>query len=248
MKQHDTTQNSAFSSQADSAEIGRFNALAAEWWNIHGPMAPLHRLNPTRIHYITKKLREIYPTLNKRSILDIGCGGGLVCEPMARLGATMTGIDGAADLIAVAKIHAAEQNLPITYRAELTEALIAEKKAYDAVLALEVIEHVPDPVQFVTEIAALTKKNGLVVFSTLNRTPASMALGVVAAEYVLRWLPAGTHDWKKFVKPSELFALCEDAGLEPIETMGLVYRPLKQDFVLDEHDLKVNYFLVARKK
>lgn len=248
MKEHIMSPFSPLSSPSDPAEIARFNALAQDWWDADGPMAPLHRINPVRMQYINQAIEKYNKNIASQTVLDVGCGGGLVCEPLARLGAQVTGIDGAADLIAIARDHAAMENLDIDYRANLTDELIAEKSRFNTVMALEVIEHVPDTAQFIRDIAALTAPKGLAIFSTLNRTASSMALGVVAAEYVMRWLPRGTHDWRKFVKPSELHHLCTQAGLEPLETMGLVYRPLRKEFELDPHNLRINYFLVARKK
>jgi 2-polyprenyl-6-hydroxyphenyl methylase/3-demethylubiquinone-9 3-methyltransferase len=228
-------------------EIAKFNDLAARWWDVDGPMAPLHRMNPTRLKFIAGTLNNHFKDLKKLNILDIGCGGGMVSEPLARLGATVTGIDGAEELIRIAQDHAKAEKLKIDYRAVLTDKLLAERKTYDAILALEVLEHVPDPSEFVSQISRLLKPGGMVIFSTLSRTVKSMALGVVAAEYILRWLPIGTHDWQKFIKPSELFTMCQEAKLNPVQTMGLVYHPLTEEFALDENDLGVNYFLVARK-
>lgn len=231
----------------DDTEISRFDALAAQWWDVSGPMAPLHKMNPTRLEWIVNQLKNHFKSISKKDILDIGCGGGLVAEPLARLGARVTGIDGAKDLIEVAKAHAADQGLDIDYRCSLTCDLIKEKKKYDAVLALEVIEHVPDQNAFIAEVAQLVRPGGLVLLSTLNRTPASFAFGIVAAEYIMGWLPQGTHEWKKFVKPSELFQLCVENGLTPYETCGLSYDPLTKSFALNKNKLSVNYFLAAVK-
>ena len=231
----------------DPAEIAKFNDLASTWWDINGAMAPLHRMTPCRMEFITAEIKKYYNSINDLNIIDIGCGGGLVTEPLCRLGARMTGIDGAAELINAAKAHAKSQKLDIDYRAVLTDTLIKEKKKYDVVLALEVIEHVSDVDAFVADIAQLLKPNGLVIFSTLNRTPQSFAFGIVAAEYVLRWLPAGTHSWKKFVKPSELHQLCEAHNLAPQTACGMIYNPFSKDFVLDERNLRVNYFFSAVK-
>lgn len=231
--------------QADPMEIQRFNLLAQEWWDMDGPMAPLHRMNPARMGYIVDTLEQHFPRIKGLNILDVGCGGGLVSEPLSRLGAKMTGIDGAADLIAVAKTHAAMEQLDIRYENRLTEALVAEGHQFDAVLALEIIEHVPDPQAFIADLAALVKPGGIVVLSTLNRSLASLAFGVVTAEYILRWLPRGTHQWRRFIKPSELYVLCRDQGLNPVQTMGLHYNPLTENFSLDEQRLGINYFLTA---
>lgn len=249
MKQRKISPNSPSNSRSvsgvDDAEIAQFNAFAAQWWDPEGEMAPLHRMNPVRLDYIIEKIKNRYSNLKLLSVLDVGCGGGLVSEPLARLGMKVTGIDGAEELVKVAQAHARSENLDVSYANVLTSDLIARKKTYDVVLALEVIEHVPDPAQFVAEIAQLVKPGGLVIFSTLNRTASSFAFGVVAAEYLLRWLPAGTHSWKKFIKPSELFYLCNEANLVPQETKGLVYKAGQDEFVLDDTNLSVNYFLTA---
>jgi len=228
-------------------EISKFNDLAAEWWQFDGPMAPLHKMNPTRLEFIVATLQKKFKKLNNINILDVGCGGGLVAEPLARLGMNVTAIDGAEELVEIAKTHAKAENLKIDYRTDLAGTLLREKKTYDAITALEVIEHVPDPAQFVREITELLKPGGVVIFSTLNRSAASLAFGVVAAEYILRWLPVGTHSWKSFLKPSELFSLCHEVGLVPQQTMGLTYNPLSETFSLSEDNLKINYFLVATK-
>lgn len=243
MKQRKNSSNHS----VDPAEIAQFNALAGQWWDPDGEMAPLHRMNPTRLRYLVSEIKNHFKDIKKISVLDVGCGGGLVSENLARLGMNVTGIDGAEELIRIAQAHAAEQNLAVTYKNELTGDQIERKAKYDVVLALEVIEHVPDPAQFVAEIAQLVKPGGKVIFSTLNRSAASFAFGIVAAEYILRWLPAGTHQWKKFIKPSELFHLCLDAGLTPQQTMGLTYSAAKDEFALDEKNLNVNYFLTATK-
>jgi 2-polyprenyl-6-hydroxyphenyl methylase/3-demethylubiquinone-9 3-methyltransferase len=231
----------------DPAEIAKFNDLAATWWDANGPMAPLHRMTPCRMEFITAQIKEYFNKIKDLNILDIGCGGGIVAEPLSRLGAKVTGIDGAADLIRAAKSHAAAQNLDIDYRNSLTGDLITGKKKFDVILALEVIEHVPDSDAFVADITQLAKPNGLVIFSTLNRTPQSFALGIVAAEYLLRWLPTGTHDWKKFVKPSELHQLCQHHSLIPKTVCGMVYNPISKDFSLNERHLGVNYLFSAVK-
>ena len=236
-------------SGVDPKEIENFAKESAHWWDVSGPFKPLHKLNPTRIQYIKQQIcdhydrdPESFDALKGFSILDVGCGGGLVCEPLTRLGAKVTGIDADENAIQVAKDHAKEFDLKIDYQAKTTDALIKKKKQFDVVLALEIIEHVPDQQAFVEEIVKLCKPNGLIIFSTLNRNPKSFALGIVAAEYILRWVPQGTHNWKKFVKPSELSKMLRNTDAKPHDICGLRYNPLKDSFSLDKNDLDVNYF------
>ncbi len=232
------------------SEVQKFSKDSSHWWNPEGPFKPLHRLNPERLSYIKQQIcghfgRE-YKSLNaleKLSILDIGCGGGLVCEPLARLGAKVTGADADANAVAVAREHAKESGLTIAYENKSAEDLT---ETYDVILALEIIEHVSNPAAFVQSVAKLVKSGGLVIFSTLNRNPKSFLLGIVAAEYLLQWVPQGTHDWKKFIKPSELSHFCRAAGLSPRDITGLMFDPLKQDFRLSDSDIDVNYFLTAK--
>jgi 2-polyprenyl-6-hydroxyphenyl methylase/3-demethylubiquinone-9 3-methyltransferase len=231
----------------DPTEIDQFDQLAASWWDVDGPMAPLHRMNPTRLTYIIEQITAQYGAVKNLSILDVGCGGGLVTEPLARLGASVTGIDGAGDLLAIAATRNSEQQLGITYRHTLTDDLIAEKKQFDVVLALEVIEHVPDQQEFIASLAKLVKPKGLVILSTLNRTAKSFALGIVAAEYILQWLPRGTHEWKCFVKPSEMTAWLQAAKLKPTHMTGVTYNPFQQSFALNTQDVAVNYLMTAVK-
>jgi 2-polyprenyl-6-hydroxyphenyl methylase/3-demethylubiquinone-9 3-methyltransferase len=189
---------------------------------------------------------EGFSSLTGLRIADIGCGGGLVTEPLCRLGADVTGIDAGEDNIKAARLHAAQQGLAIDYKATTVEELAeAGKEKFDVVTALEIIEHVADPELFIASCCKLVKKNGMLILSTLNRTPKSFALGIIAAEYILRWLPAGTHDWKKFVKPSELARPLKQHGLKTVDISGLVYNPLKRSFSLSKTDIDVNYFLTA---
>ncbi len=230
-----------------NAEIEKFEHMADQWWDIKGPSKPLHKLNPTRLSYIKHQIRDHFPKkdMSKLSILDIGCGGGLVCEPLARTGAKVTGIDAGEKAIDVAKAHAKENGLDITYKCETSDA---HNGQYDVVLALEIIEHVDAIEAFVQSAASHVKKGGLIIFSTLNRTPKSFAIGIIAAEYLLRWLPRGTHDWNKFVKPSELAEQLEKNGYDIQNISGLIYNPLLDQFSISNRDIEVNYFLSASHK
>jgi 2-polyprenyl-6-hydroxyphenyl methylase/3-demethylubiquinone-9 3-methyltransferase len=238
----------------DAKEIEIFAKDSSRWWDEDGPFRPLHRLNPVRLSYIKDRICDAYGCDDKSlkpykglSILDIGCGGGLVCEPMARLGADVTGIDADRNAIAVAAAHAAQSGLGIDYRAVSTDGLIASDRKYDVVLALEIVEHVADVERFVGHCMALCKPGGIVVFSTLNRTPKSFLLGKIAAEYILGWVPKGTHDWKKFLKPSELAGAIRRASGEVLNIEGMVFDPLKGDFKRSTRDVDVNYFIAAKK-
>lgn len=242
-------------STVNPLEIQQFDRLASQWWDEKGPFRPLHRLNPMRLAYLKGQIAAHYnlnlsqtKILSGLSVLDIGCGGGLIAEPLTRMGANVTGLDGGAENIEAARLHAAQQNLQIQYHAKLAEQWVETKQQYDVVLALEIIEHVDDPAFFVAQCLELTKPGGLIVFSTLNRTPKSYALGIVAAEYLLRWVPQGTHDWKKFVKPSELAHWLRDAKGCVKDMCGLTYNPVLQKFSLSPHDVSVNYFLTAVKE
>jgi len=239
-------------STVDPAEVAKFQAMADEWWDPHGKFRPLHRMNPCRLDYITAQVAAEFgrdltapsPFTGLR-ILDIGCGGGLLSEPMARLGATVTGADVAARNIAVARLHAEGAGLAIDYREESAEALAAAGEVFDAVLALEVIEHVADPPAFLAACRALLRPGGLLVASTLNRNAKSFALAIVGAEWLLRWLPRGTHDWKRFITPDELSALLRDAGLDPVDRKGMVFSPVSGRWSLSPRDLSVNYAMTA---
>ncbi len=235
-------------------EIENFAKDSAHWWDVSGPFKPLHKLNPARLSYFKQQIcnhfeRDIngFDSYKGLSILDVGCGGGLVCEPLTRLGSDVTGIDADANAIEVAKHHAVESDLKINYLNQTTNDLVANNQKFDVVLALEIIEHVDNPEQFMAEISKLCKDGGLVIFSTLNRNPKSFALGIVAAEYILGWVSKGTHNWKKFVKPSELSRMMRQSGLHPSDICGLRYNPMKDKFSLDKNDIDVNYFIAAKK-
>jgi len=235
----------------DPAEVAKFARLAADWWNPDGPMKPLHRINPVRIGYIRDRICAHFDRDPLRAkplaglrLLDVGCGAGLLCEPMRRLGAEVTGIDPAGENLMIARRHAAEAGLDITYRDETIEALAAARESFDAVLAMEVVEHVPDVRGFVAAAAGCVAPGGTLVMSTLNRTLRSFALAIVGAEYVLRWLPRGTHDWERFVTPAELSEAVEAAGLSVTDTTGTVYNPLRDSWSLSR-DTGVNYQITA---
>ena len=234
-------------------QIARFAKDSAHWWDEAGPFAPLHRLTPMRMTFLRDALRSRAQAnapdrtpLKDLKILDIGCGGGLVCEPLARMGADVTGIDADPGAIACAQSHAQGQRLKIDYQALSAEALLSQPnraQSFDAVLGLEILEHVSDPAAFMACCAALVRPGGAVVVSTLNRSARAFALGIVAAEYILGWVPRGTHQWRKFLKPSEVARMGRAGGLRPVRTAGLVFNPLRRTFHLSETDLAVNYFL-----
>lgn len=238
----------------DPAEVARFEALGAEWWDEKGKMAPLHAMNPARLAFLRDALvrrfgrdpKSLRP-LKGLSVLDIGCGGGLLSEPLARMGADVTGIDPAPGNVEVARAHAAEAGLAPAYRAVTAEELAEEGTRFDAVVALEVVEHVADVGLFVRTAGSLVAPGGVLILSTLNRTAKSFALAIVGAEYVLRWLPPGTHHWDKFITPDELEATLVVAGFEVAEKAGMIYEPLSGAFRLSE-DMDVNYFLVAERR
>jgi 2-polyprenyl-6-hydroxyphenyl methylase/3-demethylubiquinone-9 3-methyltransferase len=241
-------------STVDPAEVERFSRIAEEWWDPRGKFAPLHRLNPVRLGFIRDRAAAHWQRralsgspLQGLSLLDIGCGGGLLSEPMARLGAQVTGIDAADRNIATARVHAAGQDLAIDYRATTAETLAAAGQQFDIVLALEIVEHVADVDLFLQSVGLLTRPGGLVFLSTLNRTAKAFALAIAGAEYVLGWLPRGTHTWRKFLKPSEVVRGLRRAHIEPQEIVGVVYSPLSRDWSLNRRDLDVNYMLYGSK-
>jgi 2-polyprenyl-6-hydroxyphenyl methylase/3-demethylubiquinone-9 3-methyltransferase len=235
----------------DPDEVARFAAMAAEWWDPDGKFRPLHKLNPVRVRFVRDRACARFGRdpaaarpLDGLRLIDIGCGGGLVCEPMARLGAAVTGIDAAAENIGIARSHAEAAELGIDYRAETAEALVAAGERFDIVLSLEVVEHVADVAGFVAACCALTRPGGLIVMATLNRTAKAFAMAIVGAEYVMRWLPRGTHDWRKFLRPSELAAALTRGGARVEEIAGVSYNPLFDEWRLTG-DLSVNYMIAA---
>ncbi|MEM8593064.1 MAG: bifunctional 2-polyprenyl-6-hydroxyphenol methylase/3-demethylubiquinol 3-O-methyltransferase UbiG [Pseudomonadota bacterium] len=244
----------ASASTVDAAEIAKFEAMAAEWWDETGKFKPLHMMNPVRLDYITRQiagefgrdLKEPKPFAGLR-LLDIGCGGGLLCEPMARLGAQVVGADAAERNIPVARIHAEQSGLDIDYRVTTAEAMAAAGEEFDVVLNMEVVEHVADPQAYLTACAALVKPGGIHICSTLNRTARSYLAAIIGAEHVMRWLPKGTHEWSKFITPDELFGLIETAGLEPVDRTGMVFSPLTWSWSFSAKDLSVNYVTTAVK-
>jgi len=238
-------------STIDAAEVERFARHAADWWAPRGPMAALHKFNPVRLAYIRDQAAARFARDPKRldclkglRVLDIGCGGGILAEPLARLGADMIGVDPAAENIEIARAHAGEQELAIDYRAGTAEELAEGNERFDVVLAMEVVEHVADIALFVSTCAAMVKPGGLMIAATLNRTLKSFALAIVGAEYVLRWLPRGTHQWDKFVTPRELESAIENSGLNVIGERGVIYNPFADRWQLSS-DMDVNYMLVA---
>ena len=233
------------------AEVERFDALAAEWWDPDGPMAPLHALQPARLAYVRERLgrhfgrdaRDLKPFAGLR-LLDLGCGAGLLSEPLARLGASVTAVDAAERSVAAARAHAGAAGLAIDYRQAAAEDLVAAGEQFDAVLSLEVVEHVHAPDAFVAAAVALTRPGGALVLSTLNRNLRSLLLGVVAAEYVLRLVPRGTHDWRRFVRPAEMGLWLERAGARLEDVTGLEFDPLARAWRLGR-DARVNYLAFA---
>ncbi|MCR9074048.1 MAG: bifunctional 2-polyprenyl-6-hydroxyphenol methylase/3-demethylubiquinol 3-O-methyltransferase UbiG [Alphaproteobacteria bacterium] len=237
----------------DPADIDRFARLAGQWWDPDGPHGPLHRFVPVRMQVIRDALAPLAKApegrqaLSGLAVLDIGCGGGLLSEPMTRLGAKVTGVDADGAGIDAAVAHADEMGLEIEYRAGAAENLAAEGRRFDAVVASEVIEHVADKAAFVQALATLLRPGGVLVLTTINRTARSRAQAIVAAEYILRWVPRGTHDWNQFPKPAELTDLLESAGFDVEPPLGLIFDPVDGSFSLSA-DARVNYALVARKR
>lgn len=241
-------------STVDQAEVERFSALAAEWWDSRGKMAPLHKFNPVRLGYIRDRAVDQFKRDPKRldclkglRVLDIGCGGGLLAEPLARLGAVVVGADPSEMNIAAAKHHAEQSELAIDYRCTTAEELADAGERFDLVLAMEVVEHVADVTLFVARCAEMVKPGGLMIAATLNRTLKSFALAIVGAEYILRWLPIGSHQWDKFVTPNELEIAMEQGGLQVFDEQGVIYNILADRWQLSS-DTDVNYMLAAEKQ
>lgn len=236
----------------DEADLAKYERLGEEWWDRRGPMGQLHKFNPVRVGWIAERLPRHVPELRADAerplqgarILDVGCGGGILCESLAALGAAMTGIDPAPNNIAVATRHAATSGLSIDYRCTTVETIARAGETFDAVLVMEVVEHVRDVSGFLRDAAACVRPGGLLFGATLNRTLKSYALAIVGAEFVLGWVPRGTHDWAQFVTPSEFSRYLRRAGLRPLAEAGVTYNPLRDAWGLSR-DTGVNYMLAA---
>lgn len=249
-----TTAEFSTGNSRDPAELEKFRRMATEWWDPNGKFKPLHKFNPVRLAYIrdracthfNRSADHISP-LEGLKLLDVGCGGGLLCEPMARLGAQVTGIDALEQNIEIAGLHAEEVDLQIDYRATTAEDLLAQGETFDIVLSMEVVEHVADPFAFLENCGNLVTPGGLAFAATLNRTAKAFALAIVGGEYIMRWLPRGTHDWRKFIKPSEMVEGLSAGGIEMQELTGVVYNPLNGTWSTNDRDLDVNYMGVGEK-
>ena len=236
----------------DPAEVAKFEAMAAEWWDPAGKFKPLHMMNAVRLDYVCSQIAAEFDRdlssdrpFEGLRLLDIGCGGGLLCEPMARLGADVVGADAAERNIPVARLHAEQSGLEIDYRHTTAEAMAAAGETFDVVLNMEVVEHVADPLAYLTACRQLLKPGGLHLCSTINRNPKSFAMAIVGAEWVMRWLPKGTHEWDKFITPDELYALLERAGMRPVDRKGYVFNPVSWAWRISDRDLSVNYVTAA---
>lgn len=236
----------------DGEEIARFARIAAQWWDPNGKFRPLHLYNPVRLRYLRDSIcrrfgrdPEAPRPLEGLRIVDIGCGGGLLCEPLARLGAEVLGVDAGETTVEVARLHAEQTGVEVEYLRASAEELVAEGRRFDVVIAMEVVEHVADVPLFLDALVRLTAPGGMIAMATINRTPKAFALAILGAEYVLRWLPRGTHDWRKFLRPSELAAGLRRHGADVRDLTGVVYNPLTGVFSLNPRDLAVNYMLWA---
>lgn len=241
-------------STIEPTEVAKFEAMAAEWWDPTGKFKPLHMMNPVRLDYITRQIaaefdRDLASDMPFQGlrILDIGCGGGLLSEPMARLGATVVGADAAARNIPVAQVHAEHSGLDIDYRHTTAEDLAAAGEQFDAILNMEVVEHVADPLAYLTACQQLLKPGGIMLCSTINRNAKSYGMAIIGAEVIMRWLPRGTHEWAKFITPDELFDLIRQAGLEPVDRKGFVFNPISWGWSISDRDLSVNYVTASVK-
>ncbi|SFJ59713.1 bifunctional 2-polyprenyl-6-hydroxyphenol methylase/3-demethylubiquinol 3-O-methyltransferase UbiG [Celeribacter neptunius] len=238
----------------DPQEVAKFEAMAAEWWDPTGKFKPLHMMNPVRLDYITAQIAAEFgrdlsadKPFEGIRLLDIGCGGGLLSEPMARLGATVIGADAAEKNLPVARIHAEQSGLEIDYRHITAEALVEAGEQFDVVLNMEVVEHVADPLAYLTACQQLLKPGGLMLCSTINRNPKSYAMAIFGAEVVMRWLPRGTHEWNKFITPDELVDLITNAGLSVVDRKGFVFNPILWSWSISARDLSVNYVTASIK-
>ncbi len=234
----------------DQKEVARFSGQTQDWWNPEGAWSPLHKINPARLEYICKTVCSHFKKkdpFKNISVLDIGCGGGLLSEPLARLGAKVSGLDASPKTLEAARKHAAKEKLKIAYIEGSVEDFAQGKQKYDVVLAMEILEHVADIPSFLKSAASLLKPNGILIVSTINRTTKSYLLGIVVAEYVLGWVPAGMHDWDKFIRPSELATHLQKAGLKLADLTGMVYSPLTREFSLRHGKVDVNYLASAVK-
>lgn len=238
----------------DQSEVDRFSKMAAEWWSPDGKFKPLHKFNPVRLTYIRDHAAKHFDRnphdqkpLEGLRLLDIGCGGGLLCEPMTRMGANVVGADASETNIEVAKIHADQSKLDIDYRAETSEALAANGEKFDIILNMEVVEHVADVDLFLTSCADMLNPGGLMFIATINRTMKARALAIIGAEYILRWLPRGTHQYERLVRPTEITAPFNACGLTLVDQTGVFYNPLQDQWNLSR-DMEVNYMMVFERK
>ena len=247
------TDTPSLDASIDPAEVAKFSALAAQWWDPSGKFAPLHKFNPVRLSFIRREAaarfgrdaRALAP-FEGLSLLDIGCGGGLLSEPMARLGFAVTGADASEKNIGTARAHAAQSGLAVNYRAATAETLAEEGLGFDIVLNMEVVEHVADVGSYLSACARLVKPGGITIVATLNKTLKSLALAKVAAEYVLGWMPPGTHDWNRFIAPEQLRQKLQESGLDTLKTQGVSFDVLTWDWRLSS-DVDINYMIVATK-